>query len=232
MRSDSHYLVDARTVSPLCFVLRFPSSFLTRAVIFSYDLSAFVTLHRAAPLKFAVAAAHNLDALLHHPEAAVVAQPAAALPLPVRRVLVSLQTLPAFCALYSQAVVLEAVIRRILQINELRRRDALKGLDNGSSVVRAVSGPHGLLVHLQLLCLLVLHLKVVAHFSEVGQLHPACLDVAAARHPVTLACLPHGGFDRLVERERASALARKKHVLTRCFRTDVEINRMGFRNNR
>lgn len=189
--------VPARTVPALGFILWFSPTVFTRTVIFSNNLRAFVALHRAAPVKLAVAAAHNLNALLHHFEAALVAQPAAALPLPLGHVLVTLQTLPPLGALEPRALVLDAVIRGILQVNELRARDAPKGLRYGSSVVRAVSSPRRLLVHLQFLCVFVLHLQVVAHLPEVGQLHPAGLDGAAPGHSVALTGSPHGSFDCL-----------------------------------
>lgn len=188
-------------VSAPCFVLWFPPSFLPRTVIFRYHLCAFFTLHCTAPVKFAVAAADDLDALLDHSEAAVIAQSAAALFLPRRQVLIRLHTLPALGAMDSQALVLGAVIRRIFQENELRLRDAPKSVRNGSSVVCAIASLRRFLVHLQLLGLFVLFLQVVAHLPEVGQLHPAGLDAAAPRHSVTLTGFPHGGFDCLRERQ-------------------------------
>ena len=74
----------------LCFIMWFPPIFFTCTVIFSNDLRAFFTFNCAAPVKLAVAAADNLDALLHYSEAAFVAQPAAALSLPLGHVLVTL----------------------------------------------------------------------------------------------------------------------------------------------
>lgn len=189
--------VPARTVPALRFIRWFSPAFFTCTVIFRNNLRAFVTLNRAAPVKFAVAAADDLDTLLHHSEAAFIAQPAAALPLPLGHVLVTLQTLPPLCALKFQALVLDAVIRGILQVNELRPRDAPESVRNGSSVVCAVPSPRRLLVHLQFLCMFVLHLQVVAYLSEVGQLHPAGLDAAAPGHSVTLTGSPHGSFDCL-----------------------------------
>lgn len=160
-------------------------------------MRASVTLHRAAPVKLAVAATYYFDALLRHSEAAFVAQPAAALPLPLGHTLVALQALPPFRAMKFQALVFHAVIGRILQINELRPRDATEGLRDGSSVVCAVPIPHGPLVHLQLLCVLIFPFQIVTDLSEVSKLHPAGLDAAAARHSVTLTRSSHGGFDRL-----------------------------------
>lgn len=189
--------VSAPTVLALRFVMWFSSTFFTCTVIFSDNLRAFFTLDCAAPVKFAIAAADDLNALLHHSEAALIAQPAAALFLPLGHVLVALQALPSLRALQSQALVLDAVIRRILQVNELRSGDAPKSVRDGSSVVCAVPCPRRLLVHLQFLSIFVLHLEVVAHFSEVGQLHPTGLDAAASRHAVTLAGFPHCSFDCL-----------------------------------
>ena len=189
--------MPAPAVPALRFILRFPPVVSPRAVVFGNNLRASVALHRAAPVEFAVAAADDLDALLHHPEAALVAQPAAALPLPLRHVLAALQTLAPLRALVLQALVLDAVIRGVLQVNELRPSDAPESVRYGSPVVRAVPGPHRPLVHLQFLRVFVLHLQVVAHLSEVGQLHPAGLDAAAPRHSVALAGSPHGSFDCL-----------------------------------
>lgn len=167
------------------------------AVIFSHYLRASVTFHCATPVKFAVAATDYFDALLHHSEAAFIAQPAAALPLPLRHALVALQALPPLRAMIFQALVFHAVIRRILQINEFRRRDATEGLRDGAFVVCDVPIPHGALVHLQLLCMVIFHFQIVADLCEFSELHPAGLDAAAARYSVTLARSSHGGFDCL-----------------------------------
>lgn len=162
-------------------------------------MRAFVTSHRAAPVKFAVAATDDFDALLHHSEAAFIAQPAAALPLPLGHTLVALQALPPLRAMKFQALVFNAVIRGILQVNELRPRDAPESVRNGSSVICAVPIPHGPLVHLQLPRMVIFHFQIVADLSEVSKLHPAGLDAAAAGHSVTLTCSSHGGFDCLLE---------------------------------
>lgn len=205
----------------------FPSVFIW-AVIFGHHLRASVTLHRAAPVKLAVAATYYFDALLRHSEAAFVAQPAAALPLPLGHALVALQALPPFRAVKFQALVFHAVIGRILQINELRPRDATEGLRDGSPVVRAVPIPHGPLVHLQLLCVLVFPFQIVTDLPEVSKLHPAGLDAAAARHSVTLTRSSHGGFDRLYHNSESvkhctglwyfisCVIKQWKHVLPAC----------------
>lgn len=160
-------------------------------------MRAFIAFHRAAPVKFAVAATDDFDALLHHSEAAFIAQPAAALPLPLGHALVALQALPPLRAMKFQALVFHAVIRRILQVNELRPRDAPESVRDGSSVVCAVAIPHGPLVHLQLLGVRIFDFQIVTDLSEVSKLHPARLDAAAARHSVTLTHSPHGAFDCL-----------------------------------
>lgn len=189
-------IVLTRSVLALCFVVRF-SPLLVRTVIFRHNLRASLTLNCAAPVEFAVAAADDLNALLHHSESAIIAQPAAALPLPRGHVLVALKTLPSLRALVLHALVLDAVIRRIFLVDELRPRNALKRVRNSFSVVCAVPSSHGPLVHLQLLGVFILHLQVVAHLSEVGQLHPASLDAAASRHTVALTGSPHCSFDGL-----------------------------------
>lgn len=148
-------------------------------------------------MKFAVAAADHLGASLHHSEAALVAQPAAAPPLPLGHVPDALQALPPLCALQSQTQVLDTVIWGILQIYELRFGDAPKGVRYGSPAVRAIARSHWLLVHLQLPGVLVLHPQVAPHLPEVCQLHPAGLDAATSRHPMTFAGSPHGCYDRL-----------------------------------
>lgn len=53
------------------------------AHMFDYNLRAVIAVHSAAPVEFAVAAAHYLRAPLFHPQAAFMAQPAAAAPLPL-----------------------------------------------------------------------------------------------------------------------------------------------------
>lgn len=166
-------------------------------VIFSYNSLAFVTLDCAAPVKFAVAAGENLCELLHRSEAAFIAQSAAAISLQLGRVLVLLKALSSLCTVQPQALVLDAVIWRTFQVNELRSSNAQKSVCDGISVVRAVPCSHRILVHFQFLCMFVFHLQVVAYLSEVGHLHPAGLDGATSRHSVTLAGFPHGCCDGL-----------------------------------
>ena len=166
-----------------------------RAVVFGHHLRAPLTLHRAAPVKFTVTAADHLDASLLHSQAAFVAQSAAAHCLPLGKVLASMQTLPALGSLQAQALVLDAVVRRILQVDELRRGDAAESA--GPSVVSTVPSFDPPLVHLEFLRLVMLDLQVVADVSEVRQLHPAGLDAAASRHAMTLASSLHRRFDGL-----------------------------------
>lgn len=182
-----------------CFMMCFSPRVFIWAVIFGHHSRASVTLHRAAPVKLAVAAADDFDALRHHSEAAFIAQPAAAPSFPLGHILVALQAFPPLRALKFHALVFHAVIRRILQISELRPRDAAERLRNGSSVVCAVPIPHGPLVHLQLHCVVIFHSQIVADLSEVSELHPAGLDAAAAGYSVTLTRSSHGGFDGLLE---------------------------------
>lgn len=80
----------------------------------------------------------------------------------------------------AQAGVLCAVIRGVLQENELRGVDVVEGLGSGPAAVSAVAGSHPPLVHLQLMGLVVFHLQVVADLPKVGELEPACLDAATA----------------------------------------------------
>lgn len=130
------------------FTVRFSPAFFTRTIIFSNNLRASVALNRATPVKFAIATADDFNALLHHSEAAFIAKPSAALPLPLGHVLVTLQTLSPLSAMKFQALVLDTVIRRILKVNEIRLRDAPESVCNGSSVVCAVPSPRRFLVHL------------------------------------------------------------------------------------
>ena len=140
--------MPAPVVSPFGFIVGLASSFSTRAVIFGDSLCASLTLYSAAPVEFTVAAADHLDALLHHSQAALVAQSAAAPSFPPRHVLVSLDALAALGALQAQAQVLGAVVRRVLQINQFCAADAAEGVVEGAPVVRAVTRSHAPLVHL------------------------------------------------------------------------------------
>lgn len=169
------------------------------AHVFHYDLRAVVTVHLAAPVEFAVAAALYFRVPLFHPQAAFVTQPAAAPFLPLGQTLPVLHALPALGALQPQAAVRPAVIRGILQVDELCRGDAAERVRGGSSVVRAVASPHALFVDVQFLGLMMLELQVVADFSEIRQLRPAGLDAAALRHAVASADALHCCLHCLLE---------------------------------
>lgn len=137
------------------------------ARVFDHDPRAVVAVHRAAPLEFTVAAAHHLRAPLLHPQAAVMTQPAAAAPLPLSRTVFVLHALPALGAIQAQADVPLAVVRRFLQVDELRPGHAAQRVHDGALADSAVAGSHLLFVDVQLLRLAVLDLQVVSDFSEV-----------------------------------------------------------------
>lgn len=167
------------------------------AKVFSHDLRAFLTLDGAAPVELAVTAADSLDLLLLHFEATFMTEPPAASLLPLRQVPSALQTFPALGTVQAQAEVLHAVVRRVLQVDELLACDGAEGVRDGAAVLRTVASSHTSLVHLQLLRLVVFYLQIVAHVPEVRQLHPAGLNVAAPGHTVALAGPLHRGLDSL-----------------------------------
>lgn len=175
------------------------TSFPPGAHVFHYNLRAVVTVHLAAPVEFAVAAAHYLRAPLLHPQAAFMTQPAAAPPLPLGQTLSMLHTLPALGAVQPRAGVPPAVVRRVLQVDELCLGDAAERVHDGTSVVRAVASPHTLFIDVQFLGLAVLGFQIVANFSEIGQLCPTGLDTAALRHAVTSADALHCCLHSLLE---------------------------------
>lgn len=88
-----------------------------------YNLRTVLALHRTTPMELAVAAAHYLGTDLLHAQAAFMTQPSAAVPFPLGKILSTLQTLPAFCAVKSKAGIFRTVIRGILQIDQFRARD-------------------------------------------------------------------------------------------------------------
>lgn len=110
----------ARTVFALGFILSLPSTVFTRTVIFRNNLSTLFTLDCAAPVEFTVTAGDHLYALLSDSQSASKAESGAAFSLPKSHAFAALQTLPALCAQVSQALVLDAVIWGILQVNEFR----------------------------------------------------------------------------------------------------------------
>ena len=170
------------------------------AHVFDDDLGAVLAVHLTAPVEFTVTAGGHLRAPLLHPQAAVVAQSAAAPSLPLRQavppapLLLLLETLAALGALEPQGNVLLAVVRRVLQVDELRPGDVPERVRDGASVVRAVRRAHALFIHLQFLGPVVFVFEVEPHVPEVGQLRPARFDAAALRHAVASADPLHRGL--------------------------------------
>lgn len=137
------------------------------ARVFDYNPRTVFAVDRAAPVEFAVAAAHHLRAPLLHPQAAVLTQPAAAAPLPLSRALFVLHAFPSLGAVQAQADVPLAVVRGFLQVDELCPGHAAQRVHDGALADGAVPGPHVLFVDVQLLRLTMLDLQVVSDFSEV-----------------------------------------------------------------
>lgn len=173
------------------------SSIAAGTVVLGHQLPALLTAHRAAPVELAVAAGDHLRPPLLHFEATLGAEPPAAPLLPLREVLAGLQALAALSAVVAQAGVPRAVVRGVLQEDELCGVDVVEGLCRGPAAVGAVAGSHPPLVHLQLVGLVVFHLEVVPNLSELSELEPARLDAAAARHPVAFAGSLHRSFHSL-----------------------------------
>lgn len=166
-----------------------PLSASLHAEVLGDCLSALLAPHRAAPVEFAVAAGHRLGPALLHGQAALAAQPLAAPLLPLAQALALLQALATFRAGQAQGAVLQAVVRRVLQVDQLLARDGPEGLGDGPPAGGAVPGPSQE-VHLQ--GSVVLLFQIVAHLPELGQLQPAGLGGAASGHAVTLARPLHG----------------------------------------
>lgn len=80
----------------------------------------------------------------------------------------------------AQAGVPCAVVRGVLQEDELRGMDVVESLGCGPAAVGAIAGSHPPLVHLQLVGLVIFYLQVVSDLTELGELEPAGLDAAAA----------------------------------------------------
>lgn len=154
--SNSASVVSLDTLSPCTNVL-------------NYNLCTVLALHRATPVKLAVAAAHYLGADLLDAQAALMAQPSAAVLFPLRQILSTLQTLPAFRSVESKAQVFRAVIRGILQIDKLGARDTTERVsDSAAAVVGAISRAHAPFVQLKFVRLVVLYFQIIAHLTEVG----------------------------------------------------------------
>ena len=118
------------------------------AHVFDYNLGTVLAVHLTTPLEFTVTAAGDLRAPLLHSQPAVVAQSAAAPALPLGQAVPVLQTLAALGAVQPQGDVLLAIVRRVLQVDELRLGDVPERVRDGASVVRAVRRAHAPFVHL------------------------------------------------------------------------------------
>lgn len=153
------------TVSPSMSV-RF-SAVPLGAHVFDYNLRTVVTVYGAAPVKLAVAAAHHLSAPFLHSQAALMTQPAAAALLPLGYTLLVQHTLSVLGAMQPQAYVLLAVVRGVLQVDELCRRDAAQCVHDGALSVSAVTSTHALLFDVQFLGLTVFDFQIVSDFSEI-----------------------------------------------------------------
>ena len=177
-----------------CALVPSPLTSPLHAEVLGHCLSALLTLHRAAPVEFAIAARHHLGFPLLHGQAALPAEPLAAPLLPLAQALALLEALAALCAREAQGAVLQAVIWGVLQVDQLLAGDGAEGLGHGPSAGRAVPGSTEE-VHLQRP--VVLLLQVVAHLPELRQLQPAGLSGAASRHTVALTRPLHGPLDSL-----------------------------------
>ncbi len=103
-----------------------------------------------------------------------------------------LHALPTLRARKPEAQVLGTIIRRILQIYELRSGDGAESVCYGRPVICAVARAHASLVHLEFLGLVVLHFKVIANLTEIRKLHPARLHCATFWHTVAPTDPLHG----------------------------------------
>lgn len=169
------------------------TSFLHTKVL-GHRLSALLALHRAAPMELAVAARHHLGFALFYSQPALSAQPLATPLLPLVQVLAFLQAFAALGAGQAQGTVLQAVVGRIFEVDQLLAGDGVEGLCNGAAAGRAVScSPEE--IHLQ--GPVVLLLQIVPHFPELWQLQPAGLSGAASWNTVALARLLHGPLHSL-----------------------------------
>lgn len=167
-------------------------------------LAALLTPHSTAPVELAVAAGHHLSPTLFHCQPTIPTQPPAAPLLPLAQCLAALEALPALSSQQPQSFVLQAVVRRVFQVDQLLLGDGTEGLSDGAPVSSAVACPLQQ-VHFQ--GLVVLLLEIGAHLPELGQLQPAGLGGAAARHSMALASPFHGPFHCLEiegEAERVS----------------------------
>lgn len=81
-------------------------------------------------------------------------------------------------------------------MHQLPRGDGTEGVGDGAAAGRTVAST---LQQVHLKSCVVLLLQVRAHLAELGQLQPAGLRGAAARHAVTLTRAFHGALHRLGE---------------------------------
>ena len=153
-----------------------PLAPLLHAEIFGHCLPALLTLHRATPVELTVTARNHLCFALLYGQTTLPTQPLAAALLPLAQALALLQTLTPLCAWQAQGAVLQAVVRRVLQVDQLLAGNGAEGLSNGPPAGCAVPGPPEE-VHLE--GPVVLLLQVVAHLPELWQLQPAGLSGAA-----------------------------------------------------
>ncbi len=160
--------------------------------VFDSDLRAVLALYCAAPVELAIAATHYLCAPLFHPQTALMAQPAAASPFPLSETFPMLHALPTLCARKPEAQVLGTIIRRLLQIYELRPGDGAERVCNGHPIVCAVARAHSSLVHFEFLGLVVLYFKVISNLTEIRKLHPARLHCATFWHAMAPTDPLHG----------------------------------------
>lgn len=164
------------------------------AEVFGDPAAALLAADRAAPVELAVAAGHGLGAALLHRQPAVPAEPAAAAALPAAQGPPAPQALSAFRPQQPQRLVLQAVVRGVLQVHQLPCGDGAEGVGDGASAGGTVAGP---LQQVHLESRVVLLLQVRAHLAELGQLQPAGLRGAAAGHSVALTRAFHGALHRL-----------------------------------
>lgn len=112
------------------------------AIVFGHDLPALLASDGATPVEFAVATANNLRFPLLRPESALSAQPSATPPLPLGEVLATLEAFPSFRPLQPQRGVTDAIIRRVLQVDEFSVKDGAEHPRDRCAVIRAVPSFH------------------------------------------------------------------------------------------
>lgn len=136
------------------------------------DAGAALALDIAAPVEFAVAALHQLRLVL-------VIAAAAAHELAAVRAFRRLVAEAAHGSRRACALVPQAVIWAGIQVNQVSGTGRAEAPAQRHQLATAIE-PHGSGT-------IVALLECIADPPEVGQLQPACLQAAGARHPVTLA---------------------------------------------